>query len=150
MPNCVSLHIQVNNVRVLIRALALVVAGNSAIFQPLDPFGRMVDPIAKGNVEVGHLPIILNIAIGGPLECIFVVLNTIVEPSDLFFKVVYFAGGLGFTLSDGQEEPISNGLEDSHVEVGVGCQGGCNCTGRHRWFQTPIQPDWERDVVLSE
>ena len=150
MPNHVSLRIQINNVRGLIRALALVVTSDSAIFQPLDPFGRTVDPITKRNVEVGHSPIILNVAIGGLLECVFIVLDMIMEPSDLFFKVAYFAGGLGSALSDGREEPISDGLEDGCVEVGVGCQGGCNCTRQHRWFQTPTQPDRERDVVLGE
>ena len=68
MLNCVSLHIQIDNVRGLIRALALVITGNSAIFQPLDPFGRMVDSIAEGNIEVGYLPVILDIAVGAQLN----------------------------------------------------------------------------------
>ena len=77
MPNHVSLRIQVDNVRGLIQALTLMITGDSAIFQPLDPLGGMVDPIAKGNVEVGHTPIVFNIAVGGLLECVFIVLNMI-------------------------------------------------------------------------
>ena len=55
MPIHVSLCIQVDNVRGLIRALALVITGDSAIFRPLDPLGGTVDSITEGNVEVGFL-----------------------------------------------------------------------------------------------
>ena len=72
MPNCVSLCIKVNNVWGLIRALAFIEAGNSAVVQPLDPFGGALDSVAQGNVEVGYLPIIDNIAIRGSFELVFV------------------------------------------------------------------------------
>ena len=101
MPNCVSLSMQVDNMRELIRAPALVIAGNSAVFQPLDPFGRTVDSITEGNKEVGYLPVIVDVAIGGSVECIFVVLDTIVEPSDLFLEVAHLTGFEGFMLSNG-------------------------------------------------
>jgi hypothetical protein len=101
MPNCVSLHIQIHNVRGLIRALALMITSDSAIFQPLDPLGRTVDSVAEGNVEVGYSPIIFDIAIGGSVEHVFVVLNTVVEPLDLVLKVIHFTSSLGFMLSDG-------------------------------------------------
>ena len=149
MPNCVSLRIQVHNMRGLIRALALMVTGDPAVFQSLDPLGRMVDSITKGNVEVGHSSIIGDIAVGGPVELVFIVLDTVMEPSDLFFEAMHFACSLGLALSNGQEEPISDGSENGCVEVRVGRQGGCNCTGRHRWFRTLDQSDWERDVVLD-
>ena len=101
MPNRVSLYIQVDNVRGLIRALALVITSNSAIFQPFDPFGRMIDSIAKGDIELGYSPVILDVAIGGSFECVFIVLNTVMEPLDLFFEVAYLASGVGFVLSNG-------------------------------------------------
>ena len=150
MPNHVSLCIQVDNMRGLIRALALVITSNSAVFQPLDPFGGPVDSIAEGNVKVGHSPVVLDVAIRGSFELIFIVFNAIVEPSDLFFKALLLAGGMGLMLGNGREEPISNGSEDCCVKVRVGCQGGCNGTGRHRWFRTLDQSDWERDAVLGK
>ena len=101
MPNRVSLCIHVDNMRGLIRALALMVTGNSAIFQPLDPFGGMVDSVAKGNVEVGHSPIVDNIAIGGLFELVFIVLDMVMEPLNLVFEAMHFASSLGLMLSDG-------------------------------------------------
>ena len=101
MSDHVSLCIQVDNVRGLGRALALVITGDPAIFQPLNPFGRAEDPIANGNVEVGHPSIILGVAIGGSVECILVVLNMVVEPPDLLFEMADFAGFFGFTLCNG-------------------------------------------------
>ena len=101
MPNCVSLRIQVDNMRGLIGALALMIASNSAIFQPLDPFGRMVDSVTEGDVEVGDLAIIGDVSIGGLVELAFVVFNVVVQASDLFLEVAHFGGSLGFALSDG-------------------------------------------------
>ena len=101
MPNCVSLCIQVDNVRGLIRALALMITSNSAVFQPLDPLSRVVDSIAKGNIEVGYSPVVLDVAIRGSFECVFVVLDMVMEPSDLFFEAAYLTGSMGFTLSNG-------------------------------------------------
>jgi hypothetical protein len=101
MPNCVSLHIQIDNMRGLIRALALMVTCDPAIFQPLDPLGRMVDSISEGNVEVGYLPIILDVAIRGSFKLVFIMLDMIMEPSDLFFEVTHFTGSMGLTLGNG-------------------------------------------------
>ena len=101
MSDHVSLCIQVDNVRGLIRALAIVITSDPAIFQPLDPFGRAEDSIANGNVEVGHPSVILGVAIRGSVECILVVLNTVVEPTDLLFEMVDFTGFVGFTLCNG-------------------------------------------------
>ena len=101
MPNCVSLSMQVDNMRELIRAPALVIAGNSAVFQPLDPFGRTVDSITEGNIEVGYLPVIVDVAIGGSFKCVLVVLDTVVEPLDLFLEAKHLASSLYFMLSSG-------------------------------------------------
>ena len=101
MPNHVSLCKQIDNIRGLNRALALMITGDSAIFQPFDPFGGTVDPVAKGDVEVGYLPVILDVAVGGPVECTFIMLDTVVEPSDLFLEMAYFAGFVGFALHNG-------------------------------------------------
>ena len=59
-----------------------------------------MDSVAEGNVEVWYLSIILNVAIRGSLKYVFIVLDMVVEPSDLFFEVVYFAGFMGFMLSN--------------------------------------------------
>jgi hypothetical protein len=101
MPNCVSLHIQIDNVRGLIRALAIVVTSDSAVIQPFDPLGRTVDLVAQRNVEMGHSPIVLNVAIRGSVKHIFVVLDTVVKPSDLLFEVAHLAGLVGLALYDG-------------------------------------------------
>ena len=149
MPHCVSLHIQVNNMRGLIRALGVTVSGNSSVVQPFDPFGWAEDSITKGNVEMGNSSIILLIAIGREVECVLVVLNAVMEPTDLFFEVANLTCLLGVTSGDGHEEPFSDGSEDVPIEIRVGRQGGCNCTGRHRWFQTLDQSDQERGAILS-
>jgi hypothetical protein len=149
MPNCVSLHIQVNNVRGLIWALLLMKSGDPSIFQLLDPLGRFEDSIAEGNIEVGHPPVILNIAVGGLLKYVFVMFDAVMESADLLLEVADFTGLLGVMLGDGCEEPISDGSEDVCVKIGVGRQGGCNGTRRHRWFQTLDRSDLERGMVLS-
>ena len=117
MPNRVSLHIQVNNVRGLIRALLLVESGDPSIFQLLDPLGWFEDSIAKGDVKVGHPPVILDVPVGGSLKYVFVVFNVVMESADLFSKAANFAGLLGIALGDGCEEPFSNGSENVGIEV---------------------------------
>jgi hypothetical protein len=125
--HCVSLCIQIDNVRGLIGALHVVVAGDLAIFQSLNPLGGAKDSITDGDVEVMYSPIVLNIAIGGSVKHVFVVLDMVVEPVDLLLEVANFAGLLGVASGNGCEEPLSDGSKDVHVEIGVGCQGGCNC-----------------------
>jgi hypothetical protein len=120
MPNRVSLRIQVDNMRGLIRALLLVESGDPSVLQFLDPFGQFEDSVSKGNVEVGHPPVVLNVSIGGSLEYIFVVFNAVMEPTDLFFEVVDLAGLLDVALGNGCEEPFSDGSENVGVEVRVG------------------------------
>ena len=87
--------------RGLIRALAIVITSDPAIFQPFDPLGGVEDSITNGDVEVRHSPIILDIAVGRSIECVLIVLDTIVEPVDLLFESTDFTGFIGFTLSDG-------------------------------------------------
>ena len=129
MPNCVSLHIQVDNVRGLIRALLLMEPGNPSVFQLLDPSGQFEDPISKGDVEVGHPPVVLDVPVGGSLEYVFIVFDVVMEPADLLFETANFAGFLGIVSGDGCEEPLSDGSENVGVEIGVGRQGGCNSIG---------------------
>jgi hypothetical protein len=149
MPICVSLHIQVNNMRGLIQALLIMVSGNSSIFQLFDPLGWTEDSITEGDVEVGYLSVVLDVPVGGLFEYILVVFDAVMKPVDLLFEAADFAGFLGIASGDGGEEPFSNGSEDVCIEIGVGHQGGCNCIGQHRWFWTLDRSDWERDAVLS-
>ena len=135
--------------RGLIRALVFVIPGNSSIVQLLDPLGWAEDPIAEGDVKVGDLSVILLVAVGGSFEDVLIVLNMVVEPADLLFEAADFAGLLGIASGNGCEEPLSDGSKNVCVEFWVGCQGGCNCTRRHRWFWTLNQSDRERDAVLS-
>ena len=121
MPHCVSLCIQIDNVRGLIRALSVVVASDSAVLQPFDPFGGVENSITDGDVEVGYWPVVLDVTIGGSVECVFIVLDTVMEPVDLLLEVADFAGFLGVASGDGCEEPFSDGLEDVCIEIGVGC-----------------------------
>jgi hypothetical protein len=108
-----------------------------------------VDSVAQGDVELGNLPVSDNVAIGGSVKCIFVMLDMVVEPSDLFLKVVHFDSSLCFTLGNGGKEPISDGSEDAQVELRMGSQGCHNSTRQHRWFWTLNWSDRERDRVLS-
>ena len=149
MPNHVSLCIQVNNVRGLIGALLLMISGDSSVFQLFDPLGWVEDSITKGNVEVGHLPIIFDEPVGGSFEYVFIVFDTVMEPVDLLLEVADFTGLLGVTSGDGREEPFSDGSKDVRIEIGVGRQGGCNSTRRHRWFRALDRPDQERDAVFG-
>jgi hypothetical protein len=98
---------------------------------------------------VGHPPIVLNVSVGSSLKYIIIMFDAVMEPTDLLFEVANFAGFLGIMLGNGCKEPFSDGLENVSVEVGVGRQGGCNGTGRHRWFQTLNRSDRERDAVLG-
>ena len=149
MPNRVSLRIQVDNIRGLIQALLLMEPGNLTIFELLDPICWFEDPVAQGNEEVGDSPIVFDVPIGGALKYVFIVLNTIVEPANLFFEATDLDVFLGFALSDGCKEPFCNGSEDVGVKVRVCCQCGRNGTGQHRWFRTLDQANRERNVVLD-
>ena len=149
MPLCVSWHIQINDIWGLIRALLFMKPGDLSVFQLLDPLRWLEDPVADGNVEVGHSPIVLNVPIRGAFKYVFVVFDVVVEPMDLLIEAVDFAGLLSVALGDGCEEPLCNGSEDIGIEVRVGRQSGCNGTGRHRWFWTLDQTNQERDAVFS-
>ena len=129
MPNCVSLHIEINNVWGLIGALSFMKACDSAVVHPLDPLGWAVDSITQGNVELGNLPVIDNVAIGGLLELVFVVFNMVIQAFNLLSKTVHFDGGLGFASGDGGEEAISDGPKDVWVEFGMGSKGCHNSIG---------------------
>ena len=149
MPNCVSLRIQIDNVGGLIRALLFVEPGDSTVFQLFDPLGWLKDPVAKGDKEVGDLPIVLDIPVGGAFEYVFVVFDLVVESGNLFLEAADFDVFMGITSGNSREEPLRDGSEDVGVEVRVCRQCGCNGIGRHRWFRSLDQADWERDAVLD-
>jgi hypothetical protein len=102
---------------------------NSSVFQLLDPLRWLEDPVAEGNVEVGHSSIVFNVTVGGTFKYVFVVFDAVVEPTDLLIEVADFAGLLSIASGDGCEEPLCDGLEDVSVEVRVGHQSGRNSTG---------------------
>ena len=126
-----------------------MVPGNSSIFQLFDPLGWAEDSIAEGDVKLRYSSVVLDVSIGGPFKHVFVVLDLIMEPTDLFLEATNFTCFLGIALGNFCEEPISDGSKDVCIEIGVGHQGGCNCTRRHRWFRTLDRSDWERDAVLG-
>jgi hypothetical protein len=78
MPNHVSLRIQINDVRGLIQALDFMEASDSAVVQSLDPFGRLVNSVAQGNVKLGDLSVVGNVTVGGSFELVFIVFDAIV------------------------------------------------------------------------
>ena len=123
--------------------------GDASILQLFDPFCWLEDPVAQGNVEVGHSPFVVDVAVWGPLEDVLVVFDSVVEPGNLFFETADFDIFMGVALSNGHEEPFSDGSEDVSVEVRVCCQCGRNGIGRHRWFRTLDRTDQERDAVLG-
>ena len=149
MPNHVSLCIQIDNIRGLIRALLLMEPGDSTVFELFDPLCWLEDFVAQGNEEVGDSPVVLDVSIGGTFEYVFIVFDLVVESSDLFFEATNFDVFMSVTSGNGCEEPFSDGSEDIGVEVRVCCQCGRNGIGRYRWFQTLDQVDWERDAILG-
>jgi hypothetical protein len=149
MPICVSLCIQIDNIRGLIRALLFMESGDLSILQLLDPFCWFEDSIAEGNAEVGYSPIVFDVPIGGSFKYVFVMFNAVVKSTDLLVEAANFTGLLGIALSNGREEPLCNGSEDVGIEVRVRCQGGHNGTGRHRWFWTLDRADQEGNAVFG-
>ena len=149
MPNRVSLHIQINNVRGLIQALLFVEPGDSTVFQLLDPLGWLEDPVAEGDKELGDSPVILDVPVGGVFEYVFIVLDMIVEPSNLLLEAMDFDVFLGVASGNGREEPLCDCSEDVGVEVRVCCQCGRNSTGRHRWFRALDRTNRERNAVFG-
>ena len=149
MPNCVSLCIQVDNIRGLIQALVHVESGDASIFQLFDPFCWLEDSVAQRNVEVGHPPFVVDVAIWGSFEDVFIVFDSVVEPGDLFFETADFDIFVGIASGNGCEEPLCDGSKDVGVEVRVCRQHGRNGSGRHRWFWSFERANWERDVVLD-
>ena len=86
VPNRVSLCIQIDNVRGLIRALVRMEPGDMSIFELFDPFCRFEDSLAQGNEEVGDSPVVFDVPIGGAFEYIFIVFDPVVESGNLFFE----------------------------------------------------------------
>ena len=72
----VTLRIQVDNVRGLIRALLFMEPGDVPVFELFDPFCWFEDPIAQGNEEVGDSPIVLDVPVGGMFEYVFIMLDS--------------------------------------------------------------------------
>ena len=103
--------------------------GNSTVFQLLDPLCWFKDPVAKGDEEVGHLPVILDVPVRGSFKYVFIVLHAIVESADLLVEVANFAVLLGIASGNGHKEPLCDGLEDVGIEVRVCRQCSCNGTG---------------------
>ena len=129
MPNRVSLCIQIDNIRGLIRALLLMEPGNLTVFDLFDPLCRLEDSVAQGNEEVGDSPIVFDVSVGGAFEYVFVVFDPVVESGNLFFEVMNFNVFVGVASGNGCKEPFSDGSEDISVEVRVCCQCGRNGIG---------------------
>ena len=129
MPNRVSLCIEINDIRGLIWALAFVKAGDSAVFQPLDPFSRAEDSIAQGNVELGNLPVVDDVSFQGSFKLVLVVFDMILQTCGLSLEVMHFDGCLCLILGDCSKEAISDCLEDVRVEFRMGSNGCCNGIG---------------------
>ena len=104
-------------------------SSNLSVFQLLDSLGWFEDSVAKGDVEVGYLPVVLDVPIWGLFEYVFVMFYMVVKSTDLFIEAVDFTGLLGITSGNGCEEPLCNGSKDVSVEVRMGRQGGRNGTG---------------------
>jgi hypothetical protein len=149
MPNRVSLCIQIDNIRGLIRALVHMESGDASIFQLFDPFCWFEDSVAQRDVEVGHLPLVVDVAIWGSFEDVFVMFDSVVEPGDLFLETADFNIFVGVTSGNGCEEPLCDGPKDVGVEVRVCRQRGRNGIRRHRWFRSFKWVDRERDAVLD-
>ena len=123
--------------------------GDSTVFQLFDPLCWFKDPVTKGNEEVGHSPVVLDVPIGGAFEYVFVVFNAIVESANLLLEAADFTVLLSVTSGNGHEELLCDGSEDVSIEVRVCHQCGHNSTGRHRWFWTLDWMNRERNAVFG-
>ena len=54
-----------------------MIAGNSTVFWPLDPFGGAEDFIAQGNVELWDLAVVNDESLGGLFKGGFIVQDTV-------------------------------------------------------------------------
>ena len=149
MPNHVSLCIQIDNVRGLIRALICVKPGDASVFELFDPLCRFEDSLAQRDEEVGDSSFILDVPVGGAFKYVFIMFDLIVESGNLLFEATNFDIFVGVASGDGCEEPFDNGSEDVGVEVRVCRQCVRNGIGRHRWFWTLDRTDRERDAVFN-
>ena len=129
MPHHISLCIQIDNIRGLIRALVRVKPGDTSIFQLFDPFCQFEDPVTQGDIKVGHPPLVVDVAVWGPFEDVFVVFDSVVESSDLLFEAMNFDIFVRVASGNGCEEPFCDGSEDVSVEVRVCRQCGRNGIG---------------------
>ena len=129
MPNRVSLRIQIDNVRGLIQALVRMEPSDAPVFQLLDPFCRLEDSFAQGDVEVRHPSLVLDVAVWGPFEDVFIMFDLVVESGDLFLEAVNFDVFMGIASGDGCEEPFGDGLEDVGIEFRMCCQRVRNSIG---------------------
>ena len=89
---------------------------------------------------MGYSPVVLDVPVGGAFEYIFVVLNMVVEPTDLLFEAADFNVFLGVASGNGCEEPfvmarrmsaLRSGCAASVVTTVLGDIGGSGLsTGR--------------------
>ena len=149
MPNRVSLRIQIDNVRGLIRALVHMEPGDASIFELLDPLCRFEDSVAQRDKEVGDPSFVLDVPVRGTFEYVFIMFDPVVESGNLLFEATNFGIFVGVVSGDGCEEPFDDGSEDVGVEIRVCHQCVRNGTGQHRWFRTLNRTDQERDAVFD-
>ena len=122
---------------------------DAPIFELLNPLGRLVDSVAQRDEEVGDSSVVFNVPIGGAFEYVFIVFDSVVEPSDLLLEATDLNILMGVASGDGCEESFDDGSEDVGVEVRVRRQCVRNGIGRHRWFRTLNRTNQERDAVLD-
>ena len=124
-------------------------SGDMPIFELLDPLGRFVDPVAQRDEEMGDSSVVFNVPVGGALEYVFIVFDSVMEPGDLLLEATNLDIFMGVASGDGGEEPFDDGSEDVGVEVRVCRQCVRNGIGRHRWFRTLDRTNRERNAVLD-
>ena len=149
MPNRVSLCIQIDNVRGLIRALVCMKPGDASIFDLLDPLCRFEDSIAQRDEEVGDSSFVFDVPVGGAFKYVFIVFDPVVESGNLFFEATNFDIFVGVASGDGCKEPFDDGSEDVGIEIRVCRQCVRNGTGQHRWFRALDRTDRERDAIFD-
>jgi hypothetical protein len=107
-------------VGLFVRTLGAEVARDSAIIIEPNPFGFLIDPAARGDVEATDLPIIEGVACGGLVKGVLVVKDSLFQAMEVIFVLFGRYGSVGFPIGDGLEEAVSNTLEEGGVQVGLG------------------------------
>jgi len=83
----------------------------------------MGESVAAWDAEVGNASIVEGVTLGGSFEGFFILEDAVLKTSDLFCESMELHCSVGFTVDDGSEESVRNGVKEYRVDVVVGGEG---------------------------